>query len=76
VRSHWGIENKVPWVLDLAFREDQSRAPTGARARNMAVLRHRALNLLRRESTARCGIKARRLKAGWDHQYLLNVLAA
>jgi len=76
VRSHGGIENKVHWVLDLAFREDQSCARTGESARNMAVLRHRALNLLRRESTARCGIKARRLKAGWDHQYLLNVLAA
>jgi len=56
VRSHWGIENKVHWVLDLAFREDESRARTGESARNMAVLRHLALNLLRRESTARCGI--------------------
>ncbi len=76
VRSHWGIENKVHWVLDLAFREDESRARTGESARNLAVLRHIALNLLRKEKTARCGIKARRLKAGWDHRYLLKVLAA
>jgi len=69
-------ENKVHWVLDLAFREDESRARTGESARNLAVLRHIALNLLRKEKTARCGIKARRLKAGWDHQYLLKVLAA
>jgi len=76
VRSHGGSENTVHWVLDLAFREDESRARTGESARNLAVLRHRALNLLQRETTARCGIKARRLKAGWDHQYLLKVLAA
>jgi predicted transposase YbfD/YdcC len=76
VRSHWGIENTVHWVLDLAFREDESRVRTGESAHNLAVLRHIALNLLRKEKTARCGIKARRLKAGWDHQYLLKVLAA
>jgi len=75
VRSHWGIENKVHWVLDLAFREDESRARSGHSAHNMAVLRHIALNLLRHETTARCGIKARRLKAGWDLPYLLKVLA-
>lgn len=75
VRSHWGIENKVHWVLDIAFREDESRARAGASAHNLAVLRHIALNLLRHETTARCGIKARRLKAGWDLPYLLKVLA-
>jgi len=63
-------------VLDLAFREDESRARSGESARNMAVLRHIALNLLHKETTARCSIKARRLKAGWDHRYLLKVLAA
>ncbi len=73
VRSHWGIENKVHWVLDIAFREDESRARTGHSAHNMAILRHIALNLLRQETTARCGIKARRLKAGWDLPYLLKV---
>jgi len=75
VRSHWGIENKVHWVLDIAFREDESRARIGHSAHHMAVLRHIALNLLRHETTARCGIKARRLKAGWDLPYLLKVLA-
>ncbi len=75
VRSHWGIENTVQWMLDIAVREDESRARIGHSAHNMAVLRHIALNLLRHETTARCGIKARRLKAGWDLPYLLKVLA-
>lgn len=75
VRGHWGIENGLHWVLDIAFREDESRARAGASAANLVVLRHIALNLLKKEQTAKVGIKNKRLKAGWDERYLLKVIA-
>jgi predicted transposase YbfD/YdcC len=74
VRAHWGIENKVHWVLDIAFREDDSRIRKGNGAENFAVLRHIALNLLRRETSAKRSIKGKRMKAALDEKYLLKVL--
>jgi predicted transposase YbfD/YdcC len=74
VRSHWGIENQVHWVLDVAFREDASRARIGHSATNLALIRKLALNLLRADPTRRIGVKGSRLKAGWDNAYLLHVL--
>jgi predicted transposase YbfD/YdcC len=75
VRGHWGIENGLHWVLDMAFREDESRVRAGHGAENLIVLRHMVINLLKHEQTAKVGIKAKRLKAGWDEQYLLKILA-
>jgi predicted transposase YbfD/YdcC len=75
VRGHWGIENKLHWVLDVIFGEDQSRARAGYAAQNLATLRRLALNLLKREKKKR-SIKGRQLDAGWDNTYLLKVLGA
>jgi len=74
VRSHWGVENKVHWVMDVSFREDQSRARAGYAAENLATLRRLALNMLRKEKTKRRGIRGKQLNAGWDHAYLLRLL--
>lgn len=74
VRGHWGVENKLHWVLDVQMREDQSRARAGNAAENLATLRRLALNLLRGEKTKRRGIKAKQLNASWDHAYLLRLL--
>ena len=63
VRGHWGVENKLHWVLDVQMREDQSRARAGYAAENLAPLRRLALNLLRREKTKRRGIKGKQLNA-------------
>lgn len=73
-RAHWGIENKVHWVLDIAFREDESRLRMGNGQENMAALRRWALNLIRQETSVKKSIKTKRLKAGWDNDYLLKVL--
>lgn len=74
VRSHWGVENKVHWVMDVCFGEDQSRARTGYAAENLATLRRLALNLLKRDRTKKRGIRGKQLNASWDHAYLLRVL--
>ena len=75
VRTHWGIENSVHWVLDVAFGEDDSRVRQGNAAQNLSVLRRMALNMLKRETTSQGGVAAKRKRAGWDEDYLLLVLA-
>ena len=74
VRAHWAIENNLHWVLDIAFDEDSNRSRKGHSAANLAVIRHIALNLIKAEKTSRVGIKTKRLKAGWDNEYLLRVI--
>lgn len=74
VRGHWGIENRLHWVLDVVFREDQSRLRKGYGARNMAIIRHFALNLVRAARDKR-SIKLRRKLAGWSPDYLNSLLS-
>jgi predicted transposase YbfD/YdcC len=73
IRGHWGIENSLHWVLDVVFKEDQSRLRKGHGAKNMAVVRHFAINLVRSLSDKR-SIKLRRKRAGWDQNYLAGLL--
>jgi len=72
-RGHWAIENNLHWVLDVTFGEDLSRLRVGHGAKNMAVVRHFALNLVRQVADKR-SIKRRRKRASWDPQYLLEIL--
>ena len=76
IRGHWGIENQLHWHLDVSFGEDACRIRKDNAAENFSRLRRIALNQLQRERTLKGGIKTKRLKAGWDHPYLLKVLAA
>jgi predicted transposase YbfD/YdcC len=73
-RSHWGIENSLHWQLDVTFREDECRIRKGNADANFSILRRTALSLLKQETTAKVGIKNKRLTAGWDETYLEKVL--
>jgi predicted transposase YbfD/YdcC len=75
IRSHWGVENKLHWTLDVGFSEDASRKRNNNAAQNYSVLLKIALNLLRNEKTEKQGIAGKRLKAGWNENYLLKVLS-
>ena len=74
VRDHWGIENSCHWQLDVTFQEDQCRIRKGHGDENFSTLRRTALSLLKKEKTARCGIKNKRLTAGWDNDYMEKVI--
>ena len=74
VRTHWGIENRLHWCLDMVFREDQSRTRVGHAPQNLALLRKVAMNVLRREKTQKIGLQAKRELAGWEPDYLETLL--
>jgi predicted transposase YbfD/YdcC len=74
IRKHWGIENQAHWILDVAFREDEQNADAGNIAENMSLIRRIALNLLKQEKSAKCGIEIKRQAAGWDNEYLLKII--
>ncbi|MBS3933988.1 MAG: ISAs1 family transposase, partial [Truepera sp.] len=73
-RYHWGIENGLHWVLDVAFDEDASRAHLENAQASWVALRHLAVSLLKRDKTVKAGVEAKRLRAGWDRNYLLKLL--
>ena len=74
IRGHWGIENSLHWQLDVSFGEDLRRVRKNHAAENFSRLCRIALNLLKNEKNTRIGVKAKRLKAGWDEPYLLRLL--
>lgn len=74
IRAHWGIENSLHYVLDVAFSEDHSRIRMGNADRNMAIIRKITLNLLKKDTSVKLGIRNKRFKAGWDREYLLKIL--
>ncbi len=76
VRNHWGVENGLHWQLDMSFREDESRMRKGHSAENFAVMRHVALNLLKKDKSVKLGVKNKRLRAGWDEEYLAKLLTS
>lgn len=75
IRRHWGIENQLHWVLDMAFREDDARHRAGNCAGNFTTLRHFAVNLLKLDKTEKLGVANKRKIAGWNRDYLLRVLS-
>jgi predicted transposase YbfD/YdcC len=75
VRSHWGIENSLHWVLDVGFCEDDCRIRKDNAPQNFALIRQISLNLLNPEKTSKTGVRNKRLRAGWDDDYLTKILA-
>jgi len=75
IRRHWSIENALHWVLDITFREDDSRVRDRTAARNLALLRKIALNLVARDRSGRTSLRRRRKKAAWNDDYMLRIIA-
>jgi predicted transposase YbfD/YdcC len=75
VRSHWGIENKLHWALDVSFNEDSCRVRNGYAGENFAVIRQLALNLIKQEKTTKKSIKSKRLMCGWENDFLVKVIS-
>jgi predicted transposase YbfD/YdcC len=76
VRNHWGIETSLHWVLDISFREDESRLRKNHGQENMALLRRLAASLLHNETTCKGGVACKRKCAGWNDDYLMTALSA
>jgi predicted transposase YbfD/YdcC len=75
IRCHWHVENSLHWVMDVTFKEDDSRIRRGVAAENMSVMRHLALNLIKKESQeAKFSVPRKRRKAGLYDEYREKVL--
>lgn len=74
IRSHWGVENKLHWMLDVAFSEDYNRKRAINASQNFSLINKIALSLLKQDKTKKIGIKSKRKAAGWDEDYLLTIL--
>ncbi len=74
IRAHWGIENSLHWILDVAFNEDQSRIRIGHAAQNMNIIRKIALNTVKNNKTSKRGVKGKRKQAAWNNDYLEELL--
>jgi predicted transposase YbfD/YdcC len=74
IRSRKGIENSLHWVLDMSFREDESRKREGYSVQNFSMINRIALNLIKKEPSKKRSVKGKRLDAGWNNDYLLNIL--
>src|SRR3954464_7296228 len=75
IRRHWSIENALHWVLDVTFREDDSRVRDRTAARNFALLRKIALNLVARDRSTQTSLRGRRKKAAWNDAYMFQIIA-
>lgn len=75
VRSHWGIENRLHWRLDVVMNEDQDRSRLGNSPNNLAILRHMALNVMQKENATKGSLRGKFKRAGWDNAYLTKLLA-
>ncbi len=74
MRRHWGIENSLHWVLDIAFREDDSRVRVAHAPENFAILRHLALNRLRQDRSSKASVPTKHFRAALNHRYLRSLL--
>jgi predicted transposase YbfD/YdcC len=74
IREHWGVENRLHWVLDVSFQEDACRVRQLHGATNLALIRKTALNLLKQNTSRKASINSKRHMAGWDESYLLELL--
>ena len=76
IRQHWSIENRLHWVLDIAFRADNARLRAENAAENFVILKHMALNLLQNVKGSKVGINIRRFEVACNDRFLLNILAS